>query len=98
MQIQNTNSHKIEGWMSAIVFGYNQSSGGRRIFIRQISVDENHRLVRSYDLENIPEREKFRELIEEIDCAITEDAEQLGFGAQRYLLLATTIEGRKLDR
>jgi hypothetical protein len=96
MENPNTNSLRIERWMAAIVFGTNAPSGGIRFTLHHAGLDEAQRLLRTWDIEAIPEREEFRELVAKIDEEAADDTAHLGWGVQRYVLSATTLEGRPL--
>jgi len=96
MELSNTNSLRIERWMTAIVFGKNAPAGGLRFTLHHASLDEAQRLLQTWDIETIPDRESFRELVAKIDEEAAEDTAHLGWGVQRYVLSVTTQEGRQL--
>jgi len=96
MEISNTNSLRIERWMTAIVFGKNAPAGGLRFTLHHASLDEAQRLLQTWDIETIPDRESFCELVAKIDEEAAEDTAHLGWGVQRYVLSVTTQEGRPL--
>jgi hypothetical protein len=96
MEIPNTNFLRIERFMTAIVFGKNSPRGGLRSALHHAGLDDDNRLLQTWDIETIPEREEFRELVSKIDEEAADDAAHLGGGVQRYVLSATTLEGRAL--
>jgi hypothetical protein len=93
---QGYNTQRIHRWGTAVIFGSNAPAGSLRLALHHASVDEASRLLRAYELDSIPSREDFNDLVEEIDREAAEDAAQLGWGVQRYVLRATTGEGREL--
>ena len=93
---QGNNSQRIQRWATAVVFGSNAPSENLRLTLHHASIDEAQRLLHTWDLDEIPQREDFHDLVDEIDREAAEDASQLGWGVQRYLLRAATAEGREL--
>jgi hypothetical protein len=93
---QGNNPQRIERWLTAVVFGANAPAGGLRLTLHHASIDEAARLLRTWDLDALPQREEFDRVVEEIDREAGEDASQLGWGVQRYVLRAATTEGRDL--
>lgn len=96
MEIPNTNFLRIERFMTAMVFGKNSPAGGLRSALQHAGLDDANRLLQTWDIETIPEREEFRELVSKIDEEAADDAAHLGGGVQRYVLSVTTLEGRAL--
>jgi hypothetical protein len=66
------------------------------VTLHHAAIDEGQRLLRTWDLENIPGREEFHALVEEIDGEASEDSQHLGWGVQRYVVRAMTAQGREL--
>ena len=93
---QGINTQRIQRWSTAVVFGPSAPAGGLRLTLHHASIDEAQRLLRTWDLDSIPQREDFNDLVEEIDREAAEDASQLGWGVQRYVLRAATSDGREL--
>ncbi len=93
---QGINTQRIQRWSTAVVFGPSAPAGGLRLTLHHASIDEAQRLLRTWELDSIPQREDFNDLVEEIDREAAEDASQLGWGVQRYVLRATTSDGREL--
>ena len=93
---QGINTQRIQRWATAVVFGPNAPAAGLRLTLHHASIDEAQRLLRTWDLDGIPQREDFHDLVEEIDQEAAEDASQLGWGVQRYVLRAATSEGREM--
>ena len=70
--------------------------GGVVFTLRHAGLDEGSRLLRTWQVDTIPERDEFRDLVVEIDSAAQDDCEQLGWSTQRYLLMATSKQGKEL--
>jgi len=62
-----------------------------RLALYHVPADKVQRLLRVWELEAMPEGNGFHELVDEIDHEASEDAAQLGFSAQRYVLQAHIV-------
>jgi hypothetical protein len=93
---QGINTQRIQRWATAVVRGPNAPAGSLRLTLHHASIDDAVRLLRTWELDGIPPREDFDDVIGEIDREAAEDASQLGWGVQRYVLRAATGEGREL--
>lgn len=93
---QGQNTQRIQRWMTAVVCGPSTPAGGLRLTLHHAPIDEGQRLLRTWEIETIPEREVLHDLVEEVDGEAAEDAKQLSWGMQRYVLRATTADGREL--
>jgi hypothetical protein len=93
---QGSNSQRIEKWLTAVVFGPATPAGGLRVTLHHAGIDEAQRLLRTWQLDSIPARQEFLDLVGEVDGEACEDAEQLGWGVQRYLVRAANSQGREL--
>ncbi len=93
---QGNCTQRIQRWLTAVVFGPSTPAGGLRLTLHHAPIDEGQRLLRTWELESIPEKEVFHDLVEGIDGEAAEDAKQLGWGGQRYVLGATAADGRAL--
>ena len=96
MITQGNSTHRIENWMTAQIYGPNRMPGGVVFTLRHAGLDEGSRLLRTWQVDTIPERDEFRDLVVEIDSAAQDDCEQLGWSTQRYLLMATSKQGKEL--
>ena len=77
------NLQRIRRWEIAL-FGANAPTSSLRMRLTDSSDDESARLLRAYELDDVREA--------------TEDAAQLGWGVQRYVLRATTSKTQDLGR
>jgi hypothetical protein len=93
---EGINTQRIQRWMTPVLCGPGTPPGNLRLSLSHVTVDDAQRLLRAWELEGVPERNGFHELVDEIDHAASEDAAQLGGGTQRYLLRASTAGGREL--
>jgi hypothetical protein len=89
------NVQRIQRWMTAVVFGPCAPAGVIEFALLHIGVDEGQHLIRRWKVEQTPDRDEFQELIDAIDSEAAEDATQMGMGAQRYALAATSAEGQE---
>ena len=92
---QGNCTQRIQRWMTAVVFGPSTPAGGLRLCLSHAPID-GQRLLRTWELESIPEQQAFRDLVEEIDSTAAEEARELGLSTQRFVLRATSTEGREL--
>jgi hypothetical protein len=90
------NIQRIQRWMTAVVFGACAPVGVIVFTLFQIAVDEGRRLLRTWKVEHVPERDDFQDLVDAIDGEAAEDANQLGLGTQHYVLMARDPEGQEL--
>jgi hypothetical protein len=65
-----------------------------RLALYHVTVDEAQRLLRGWELEAVLKGNGIRELVDEIDHEASEDAAQLGFSTQRYILRAHIVGGQ----
>jgi len=90
------NVQRIQRWMTAVVFGPGAPGGVIIFTLFQIAVDEGRRLLRTWKVEHVPERDDFQDLVDAIDGEAAEDANQMGLGTQHYVLMARDSEGHEL--
>jgi len=90
------NVQRIQRWMTAVVFGPGAPAGVIIFTLFQIAVDEGRRLLRTWKVEHVPERDDFQDLVDAIDGEAAEDANQLGLGTQHYVLMARDTDGQEL--
>ncbi len=93
---EGINKQRITNWGSAMLFGANSPTGSLRLKLLHGPIDDGQRLLRTWELEALPSRDEFRELVDDIDREASEDATHLSWGVQRYFLIAETKDGRML--
>jgi hypothetical protein len=93
---EGINKQRITNWGSAMLFGANSPTGSLRLKLLHGPIDDGQRLLRTWELEALPSRDEFRELVDDIDREAGEDAAHLTWGVQRYFLIAETKDGRML--
>ena len=92
---QGSSTQRIERWMTGVVLGPGTPAGGLRLCLSHAPID-GQRLLRTWELDSIPEQQAFRDLVQEIDSTAAEEARELGLSTQRFILRATSTEGREL--
>jgi hypothetical protein len=93
---QGNCTQRIERWMTGVVLGPNTPAGGLRLRLYHVPIGGGQRLLRTWELECIPDQQAFRELVEETDSTAAEEAKELGWGTQRFTLSAETVNGAPL--
>jgi hypothetical protein len=88
MQIQNTNAQRMTRWLWSLLFGPGAPQDVIDINLYHAGLDDAQRLLRNWKVEASPEKEQCHELVDEIDREAAQDAEQLGYGMQRYQVRA----------
>jgi hypothetical protein len=82
--------------MKGVVVGPGAPAGGLRLRLSHAPIDGGQRLLRTWELDSIPDQQAFRDLVEEIDSTAAEEAKELGRGMQRFTLTAETVDGALL--
>jgi hypothetical protein len=82
--------------MTGVVLGPSTPAGGLRLRLYHVPIGAGQRLLRTWELESIPDQQVFRELVEETDSTAAEEAKELGWGTQRFTLSAETVNGAPL--
>ncbi len=93
---QGNCTQRIERWMKGVVVGPGAPAGGLRLTLHHAPIDGGQRLLRTWELDSIPDPQAFRDLVEEIDSTAAEEAKELGRGMQRFTLNAETVDGAPL--
>jgi hypothetical protein len=92
----NQNSTRIAGFLAWQCGSDGAADGIITIHLDHIGPDDTNRVVRTFELESVPESEPFNELVRTIDQTAMDDASQLPGPRHRYMLATVGSRGREL--
>lgn len=87
---------RITNFGSAVLFGPNSPKGPMKLKLVHGAINDEQRLLRTWKLDGLPDREDFRELVDDVDREASEDAAHMAMGLQRYFLVAEDEDGTTL--